>query len=247
VFMMVAAAAVEAHGVDWSSPRVVLYDNGPVVNSPSTGVGGADESPTQDTSLGMVSHGFAHSVASGYCLADDFEVALCGWQIDAVTFCAYQTGAPTSPSTMTEVRFQIMDDAPNSPGANVVYGDLVTNRLTSSEWMQCYRLYESLSGTNTDRPIMWNRCELPAPVALSAGVYWLVWQTAGSLSSGPWAPPITVTGETSTGNALQYFDGSWNSVTDTGTHTPQGMPFFLEGTLSPVERTTWGAVKALFR
>ncbi|MBM3307318.1 MAG: hypothetical protein FJY74_03245 [Candidatus Eisenbacteria bacterium] len=227
-------------------PASVLHDNGPVVNSPATGYGGADESRCQDTSLGMNTLGFNHQTTGVFVIADDFEVPTCGWTVSAVLFFAYQTNAPTSPSTITEVRFEIFDDVPGSPGADVVYGDLTTNRLTSSEWLQCYRVYETTSGNNA-RPIMLNRCDLPTPVTLGPGVYWIAWKSGGSLASGPFAPPISITGETTTGNALQFNGSVWAQAADGVTHTQQGFPFLLEGAPSPVEPTTWGSVKAMFR
>lgn len=75
-------------------PRDVLHDNGPFVNSPGTGVGGADESLTQDVTLGMETLGFGHMVIVGSMVADDFTVPAEGWTVHAVTFFAYQTGAP---------------------------------------------------------------------------------------------------------------------------------------------------------
>src|SRR4030067_1536487 len=51
--------------------------------------------------------------------------------------------------------------------------------------------------------------------------------------SGPWAPPITILGQITTGNALQYTSssGAWAPALDTGTDTQQGFPFVIEGTL----------------
>jgi hypothetical protein len=83
---------------------------------------------------------------------------------------------------------------------------------------------------------------------LTAGTYWLAWQTDGLLSSGPWAPPITIDGMATTGNALQYVS-SWGPANDSGTSTQQGFPFIIEGTRGPigVEATTWSMVKSLYR
>lgn len=55
--------------------------------------------------------------------------------------------------------------------------------------------------------------------------------TDGSLASGPWAPPITINGQTTTGDALQFTtsSGSWAPANDTGTYTQQGMPFLILG------------------
>ncbi len=63
---------------------------------------------------------------------------------------------------------------------------------------------------------------------LPAGTYWLDWQVGGSLASGPWAPAITILGQTTTGNAMQQTvsTGVWANFIDVG---PQGLPFIIEG------------------
>jgi hypothetical protein len=64
---------------------------------------------------------------------------------------------------------------------------------------------------------------------LNPGVYWVEVQLDGTLASGPWCPPITINGETTTGNALQNVAGIWGPFEDSGILTPQGMPFLIEG------------------
>jgi hypothetical protein len=75
-------------------------------------------------------------------------------------------------------------------------------------------------------------------VTLNPGTYWLDWQVSGTLSSGPWVPPITINSQTTTGNALQYIpsSGSWNAAQDSGTFTNQGFPFIIErgGEVAPM-------------
>jgi hypothetical protein len=229
----------------------VLYDNGPFVTHAGTGVGGADESWLQ-SSLGMNTYGYSNVAGWFRWVAEDFTVPPDRtWSIETVTVYAYQTGAPTSPSTMTAVRILIWDGVPDSLSANLVYGDEETNRQTSSEWTSCYRTLDTASGTSSLRPIMASTCELSPPAELAAGTYWIAWQATGSLESGPWVPPIAIMGQTITGNALQSMDGgaTYAALVENAVSTPQGLPFVLEGTETdtPVERTSWGAVKALFR
>ncbi len=50
----------------------------------------------------------------------------------------------------------------------------------------------------------------------------------GSLTSGPWVPPVTILGQTTTGNALQ-FTSVWAPAIDTGIGTQQGLPFLILG------------------
>ncbi|MEW5985099.1 MAG: S8 family serine peptidase [Chloroflexota bacterium] len=210
-----------------ASPQVVLYDNGPLINCAGCGVGGADESIVQ-TSLGLTIYGFGHQFSVGYRIADEFTITdPGGWQIDQITYYAYQTFSGNN-STITGVYYQIWDGSPDDPGSSVVFGDTTTNRLTSTGWSNIYRVNEAGSGTNTDRPVMADVAS--AGATLGPGTYWLDWMTAGSLSSGPWAPPITINGQTTTGNALQ-FTGAWAPALDSGTGTQQGFPFLIEGSV----------------
>ena len=70
-----------------------------------------------------------------------------------------------------------------------------------------------------------------AGVHLPPGTYWVDWQAAGSLASGPWVPPVTILGQTTTGDAKQQVTGTWGPVLD-GTY-PQGLPFVVRGTVTP--------------
>jgi hypothetical protein len=202
-----------------------LYDNGPLITHPGDGAGGADAS-VLDTAAGMVVHGFGHQLTAGLRVADDFTVtAPGGWQIDQIVFYAFQIGAPTDPSTITAVNYQIWNGPPNVPGSSVVFGDTTTNRLVSSVWSNIYRVSDS-DKLITSMPVMANT--VSAGVHLPQGTYWLDWQSNGSLASGPWVPPITISGQTTTGDALQFFV-VWASTVDFGTSTPQGLPFLIKG------------------
>ncbi len=218
----------------WSHPEAVLWDNGPLVTHPGD-CAGMDASRLQ-TGLGMNTYGFGHQVLNGNRMADDFEITdPAGWNIDTITFFAYQTNGPTDPSPITAVNYQIWDGPPNDPGSSVVFGDTSTNRLLSSTFTNIQRDSETGPCTN-ERYIFADVCS--AGVLLPPGVYWLDWQTDGTLSSGPWAPPITILGQTTTGNALQYTtsSGAWNPALDSGTSTQQGMPFVIEGSLGEPAR-----------
>lgn len=213
----------------WEGPEVVLYDNGPLVTHPGGGAGGADASALQ-TALGMNTLGAGHQFALGYSMADDFTVTdAAGWDVQTITFFAYQTNSGTT-STMTGVYVQIWDGDPSAGGA-VIYGDLTTNRLQSTAWSNIYRCTDTTL-TSTARPVMADVATIGT--TLAQGTYWIQWSTDGTLSSGPWAPPITINGQTTTGNALQ-FTSSWGPFTDSGTLTPQGLPFIVEGVVVPVE------------
>lgn len=209
-------------------PAAVLYDNGPLITHPGGGFGGADASAMQ-SALGLSTFGFAHSPSSGYRVADDFTVtATSGWQIDTITFYAYQPGSGTA-STIDEANLRIWDGRPGDPGASVVWGDATTNVLASSTFAHIYRVQDTHL-TYDDRPIMAG--EVAVDTLLPPGTYWLDWQTGGTLPSGPWVPPVSILGQATTGNARHYDPGAaaWTDLRDYSTLTPQGLPFVIEGT-----------------
>lgn len=236
------AAGVEPMGIPpagplatWVYPEAVLWDNGPLVTFPGA-CGGMDASRLQ-TSLGMSAIGFGNQLIYNNHLADDFTItSALGWQIDTVTFFAYQTNAPVDPTPFTGVYYQIWDGPPDDPGSSIVWGDLSTNRLITSTFTNIQRDADSNNCTNT-RFIFANVAS--AGLTLPPGTYWLDWITDGSASyTGPWAPPITILGQTTTGNALQYLGSSstWHPALDTSTGTQQGMPFIVEGVMQePVQ------------
>lgn len=215
------------------APTAVLWDNGPLINCAGCGVGGADESVLQNTSLGMSVFGFGHQVSAGFRVADDFTIGdPDGWDIDAITFFAYQSFAGTT-STMTAVNLRIWDGLPGGGGV-VVFGDTTTNLMTDTNWTNIYRVTEVTSGQNTDRAIMYDTLAFAAPVHLDPGTYWVDWQTDGTAASGPWAPPVTIGGTCVTGDGLQSLDNgvTFAPVTDTGSGCAQDIPFVIEGTVS---------------
>lgn len=202
----------------------LLHDNGPLVNSPGGGAGGADVSYL-DVAAGLGTYGFGHQIVAFNRVADDFTVPAPGWDIDSLIFYAYQTGSTTT-STITEVNVAIWDAAPNA-GGNIIWGDTTTNILSGSYWTGIYRTLDT-DLLNTQRPIMADRIAT-AGLSLAAGTYWVSWQSGGTLASGPWAPPITISGTPQTGDALQFLGtgGTWAPIVD-ATFT-QGLPFLIYG------------------
>lgn len=202
---------------------VPLWDNGPF----HTGNG---ISLVQDVSLGLATVGFNHSDASSQRVADDFEAhCRCGTRLDQAEFFAYQTGS-TGTSTFDTARVRVWSGRPGDPGSVVLGGDLTTNRMLGSAFINVYRQTES-GGSSTTRPIM--AVTASVNVVVPPGAAWIEWQTGGTLASGPWAVPITILGQAATGNG-RHFDGSaWGDATDAGLQTPQGFPFRLYGGCQP--------------
>ncbi len=197
-----------------------LFNNGPFVNSPGTGSGGADESILQ-TGLGMTSYGSGCQQTAGNSIADDVVVPS-AWTVDELDVFTYQTGSTTT-STITGAMVRVWNGDPMA-GGTVIWGDLTTNVMTSTSWTNAYRNDDGPGGS-TNRPIMKVTCNIGG-LALAPGTYWFEWTLTGSGSSGPWAPAITINGQTETGNAIQNQSGTWVTLTDVGA---QGMPFVLRG------------------
>ncbi len=199
----------------------VLYDNGPLVNSPGTGSGGADESMLQNTTLAMTVIGFGHQIVNNNSMADDFTIpASQQWTIDDITFFAYQTGSTTT-STITGMNVDIYDGDPSAGGTIIAS----STTMLSTQWSGIYRVTQTTSG-NTTRPVMATVMDMGG-LTLGEGTYWIEWQASGSLASGPWAPAVTINGQTATGNGLQNLAGTWQAAMDVG---QQGLPFVISGT-----------------
>ena len=227
-------------GLANGASAALLYNNGPLITHPGQGFGGANASAV---ATGMGTLGFGMQPGSGNRVADDFTVpAGQNWLVSVLKFYGYQTGSTTA-STFTGLNAEIWNGRPGDAGATVVWGNFTDNLLTSSAFTGIYRVTDTTL-TGSTRPVM----ELQANVSLTlpSGDYWLEWSAAGSLGSGPWAPPITIVGQPVTGNARQYTNNvAWHDVLDTVTSTQQGLPFMLEGDVESVPEPGQWAMMAV--
>jgi len=234
--------SIPYYGSIWDGPKDVLFDNGPIVTSIGTGIGGADESivDSLESTLAWNCH-----AGPDFKLSDDFEVpAGETWEITSITIFCYQHSGTTS--SITHMFLQIFDDSPES--GTVVWGNLSTNVLSSTSWMNCYRVHSWNAGHNSDSPIMVNVCEFSTPITLTEGNYWLVWMADGTGLSGPWNAPVTINGQLATGDGLQCAPTpGWYPIVDTTSKEPKGLPFILEGSiLVSLENATWAGIKSAF-
>lgn len=199
----------------------VIYDNGPYFNTP----GNPDVSLLQ-TSLGMSTLGAGAQITAGNSVADDV-VLTDDYTVSSIDLFAYQTGS-TAPS-VNAVYVRIWDADPSGAGANIIWGDLTTNIFGGAVYANANRASETTPG-DTSRQI--NRVTaLTTGLTLNAGTYWIEYTFGGTGSSGPWAPPIAILGQTTTGNSIQNQNGTWFVLEDGGTFTPQGLPFVMYGEL----------------
>ena len=206
-----------------------FWDNGEFITHPGGAYQGVNASALQNFLLEMQTYGFTNEYfALGYHTADDFIITdTRGWQVDNISFFAYQDGdyayPPSSP--IVEVYLQIWDGPPDDPNSKVVFGDLSTNRLISTSWTKTYRAADT-NLLDDSMPIMEN--VVYVGTFLPAGTYWLDWSTKGSMTTGPWVPPVTILNMTTTGNA-KVFKDSWQPALDAGTGSSQGLPFIIRG------------------
>jgi hypothetical protein len=234
----------------WVAPEgaTVLWDNGPVVTNPGGGFGGADLSLLESTTLGMTTFGAANQgnlTDGGNRMADDFVIpAGEEWSIRSCTFYSYQTSSPTDPSPISAATLAIWDGAPEQPGSTMVFGDQLTDRLVDAPWANLFRAEEPAPTSNA-RAVFAVTVDVNA--VLPEGTYFVDYAPVGSGAfSGPWAPPVTRTSQTTTGDALQRFGGTWQAFQDGGTLTALGLPFICEGEVlvgvNPLEVPTSGHI-----
>jgi hypothetical protein len=199
-----------------------LFSNGSPINAPGAGPGGSHGSVLQ-SNLGLSTYGAGWQQTAGNSLADDFEVSGATWTVDSLKVYGYQTGSTTT-STFTGLYVQVYNGDPMA-GGTVIWGDLVTNVMVRTYWTGAYRYLDT--SPETTRPIMAVVAATPGLV-LVPGTYYVEVSATGTLTSGPWMPPITITGQAVTGNAIQKTTNGWAALMD-GTNA-QGMPFVLYGT-----------------
>ena len=201
-------------------PQAVLFDNGPLVTLPAGGCSGGDAS-ILDGNLGHTTYGWGAQQNLTNFIADDFT-SIAAWNIDSLHFFTYQTGATAS--TITGVYVQIWSGDPTA-GGTVVWGDQTTNRLQRTGFSNVYR---ALNTTPTDCNRRIQDVVATVGVNLPAGTYWIEWGYTGTLASGPWCPPVTISGQAVTGNAKQHLAGVWSEALN-GT-SANGAPFIVYGT-----------------
>lgn len=193
-----------------------LWNNGGFTTSP-----GNSTLPVGDTIFG-----YGHQTTVGNSMGDDFVVGAGGWNVTQLCFYSYQTGSGTAASTFTSVTATIYAGAIGNTASPQWTG----TGLASSVFTGVYR--NNVPG-DTARPIFEN--SLNAVVSLPAGGYWIAWNTAGTLASGPWAPPVTPAPVGANGQQQIGVAGPW-ALTVNGAHADE-LPFLVKGEVVPAPAT----------
>jgi len=203
--------------------RAILFNNGPLITHPGAGPGGVDVSAINDPYSTL--YGSNVNKTLNYSIAEDFTLDAQS-TIENFNFFSYQTSAGSTTSTITGAYVRIWSGEPGICGSTVIWGDLTTNRMASTNYSNINRTTLTAL-TNTDRRIM--NVVATVNTVLNPGIYWVEWTLTGSLASGPWAPPVTVLGSPETGNAKQFTGTKWQpcSAAQDGVHA---MAFIVNGT-----------------
>jgi hypothetical protein len=220
----VLAASPQPHGTP------PLFDSRALmITNPGGGFGGGDASVLQGASTS-----YGATATGNFRLAEDFVVPAGGWTLTGVTVYAYQTqGTPSTTSTLTGMTLRIWDGDPSLGTSTILFGDTTTNVLTGSTFSGIFRA-SSTTPTNGQRAVM-GATAGNLSIALPAGTYWVDYAVTGSLASGPFAPFVTIPGQTASGNAMQNTvdAGTWALIVDTGSTFNQTLPLTLTGTAAP--------------
>lgn len=209
----------------------IIYDSGSPVSHPGINF---DTSYVQNLTLGLTTLGWSHQ--NGFRVSDEFEIVN-PITLDSVAFYMQSSNASTT-SQITSYTLQIWDGNPSDGTSTIVWGDSTTNVLSSTSFANAYRMVESAPSLN--RPIMRSFVDVGG-LQLNAGTYWLDWDCTNSASTA-FAVPITIAGESNTGNALIFNpnNDAWSPILDLGINTTQGLPFQIYG--SQVESSDLGIV-----
>ncbi len=210
-----------------AAQATTLFNNGPVVNAPSTVNAGLSVLATPATTIG-----FGAQTTSGNAVAEDFTVTGAGWSVESFTFYAYQTGA--TGFTFTDATWSVVLGDVNT-GTVVASG---TTAVTNGG-LQGYRVTPTTL-TATNRGIYAAVADIP-DFALAAGSYWLRWSLTGTLASGPWQPP---TSDAAVGNGQQLVStaGSFAVLVDPGSLLQVSLPVTITGTVTAVPEASTTAM-----
>ncbi|MCR4966084.1 MAG: fibronectin type III domain-containing protein [Bacteroidales bacterium] len=217
--------------VTWDTPsgttqplRINLWNQSQMVIYPGGGYQGNDVSCLYG---GQNTWGRNINEAAKFKVGDDFTLPAAA-HISTIDFYAYQTGSTTT-STITGAYVSIFDSEPVDSTSVPIWTSGLNSVMTSTDWTGIYRT-SATALTDTTRPIM--RVTAAIDTTLPAGTYWVTVSMNGSLTSGPWCPPVSILGEVSTGNGIQLVQGVWNAWYD-GTSLEQlGVPFIVKGTFA---------------
>lgn len=186
IYTMITLAALSAMSFGQ------LWNQANMVSAPGAGTGGIAGGDLMQLEAGATTLGVGSQGGTiNNKVADDFTVSAGGWNVTALRFFTYQTGA-TAP-TITGGTFWITNDLTNLGTAN--------NFAVSSTFTNVYRVS---GGSTTDGTRRIQQVDVTGlNINLAAGNQFLVWSLTGTSASGPWTPALPLANATFGQNAQQ--------------------------------------------
>jgi len=212
--MILMACLLTAVSFSAFSQRVYLADT---AFTTDIGFGGA---PACCTPPHMLYNGWNNDRSRYDWVADVFTVpADSTWIFDTVII--YQIKYNTTPSyTFLNCNLQIYSGTPGL-GGTVVWGDTVTNLLSSTGFTGIYKV-DTLTADgglmSTFRPIMYLKLYLSPAPRLTAGTYWLSWAAAGPGTNSTYTPEKVLPGRVNPPGQMGrgQYGGVWQYLSDSG-------------------------------
>jgi len=161
----------------------VLWEGGSIVNRAFGGASGADASVLVPPDQAM---GFVARADAGSGVADRLDVVSAfGWRLDSVEMFAFQTGAGTGASTITQTVVNVWRGVPRQAGSELVAAH---TGVLGDAWSGVYRAAAATPG-DTQRPVRRIRVDMGG-VVVSSGAYFveMAFRGSGALE-GPLVAP----------------------------------------------------------
>lgn len=251
--MMMAAFSV----LSGNTAAQVIYDNGPFITGTvskngTTAPAGKQWSEVQNdngntTQSNTLAASGCQAVTGGNnrC-ADDFTVPVGEtWTISSVTVYIIQQAATANP--VSNMNLRIWNGRPADAGSAIIFGDTTTNRFVSSTDTNVLRIFNSAVPANTtprtDLTIWEVKIAVAPSAVLTAGTYWIDFQTRPTPEAAQFTPLTTYVGTRSVplNNARQFTSSTnaWANVIDAGNPASAidvqlDIPFKLEGSRAGV-------------
>ncbi len=219
IYTMITLAALSATSFGQ------LWNQANLVSAPGGGTGAIIGADLSQLETGATTLGLGTQVVNNNKVADDFTVSAGGWNISAIRFYTYQTGA-TAPS-ITGGTFWITNDLTNLGTAN--------NFTVTSTFTNIYRV----SGTTSDATRRIQQVDVTGlNINLAAGNQFLVWSLSGTGASGPWTPALPLANATFGQNSSQSIaNGAFSTNVMGGQTYGIDLPFQIYGEAVPEPAT----------
>lgn len=217
-----------------------LLSTGPVSNSGVAAPAGTTWSECQADLSSNSSNWFVgvanfYNSTENHWTGDDFSIpAGQTWNISRIAIYGMVFNATSNPFDV--LHLQIWNGKPGSPGSSVIYGDATTNFLSDVSDSLIYGIQNSLIPAPGVTPNLDNKFwKITANVnkTLTAGTYWLAWQTHIVTGYSAFTPSIKMknTRSHASWNAvISNVPGTWLPLLDYGNPSsaadlPQDLPF----------------------